>query len=74
MISSYVLVGELAAGRGQYQLAFGRYETLLRRYIVAKQRAAERFAGAFAPKTWFGLSFRDLVAGLLLSRVSPGSQ
>jgi 2-polyprenyl-6-methoxyphenol hydroxylase-like FAD-dependent oxidoreductase len=61
MISSYVLAGELAAGHGQYQLAFGRYETLLRRYIAAKQRAAERFAGAFAPKTRFGLSFRDLV-------------
>ncbi|MGY3485097.1 2-polyprenyl-6-methoxyphenol hydroxylase-like FAD-dependent oxidoreductase [Bradyrhizobium sp. USDA 4011] len=61
MISSYVLAGEFAAGHGQYQQAFGRYETLLRRYIAAKQRAAERFAGAFAPKTRFGLSFRDLV-------------
>jgi 2-polyprenyl-6-methoxyphenol hydroxylase-like FAD-dependent oxidoreductase len=56
MISFYVLAGELAAGHGQYQLAFGRYETLLRRYIAAKQRA-ERFAAAFAPKTRFGLSF-----------------
>ena len=61
MISSYVLAGELAARHGQYQLAFGRYETMLRRYIAAKQRAAQRFAGAFAPKTRFGLSFRDLV-------------
>jgi hypothetical protein len=33
----------------------------LRRYIGAKQRGAERFARAFAPKTRFGLSFRDLV-------------
>jgi len=61
MISSYVLAGELAAAHGQYQLAFGKYETLLRSYIAAKQRAAERFAGAFAPKTRFGLSFRNLV-------------
>jgi len=61
MISSYVLAGELAAAHGQYQLAFGRYETLLRRYIARKQRAAERFAGALAPKTRFGLSFRNLV-------------
>jgi 2-polyprenyl-6-methoxyphenol hydroxylase-like FAD-dependent oxidoreductase len=61
MISAYVLAGELAAAPRQYQLAFGRYETLLRNYISAKQRAAERFAGAFAPRTRAGLSFRNLV-------------
>ena len=61
MISAYVLAGELAAARGQHQLAFARYETLLRSYISAKQRGAERFAGAFAPRTQFGLSFRNLV-------------
>ena len=61
MISAYVLAGELAAARGQYHQAFGRYETLLQNYISAKQRGAERFAGAFAPKTRFGLSFRNLV-------------
>jgi len=61
MISAYVLAGELAAATGQYQLAFGRYDTLLRGYICAKQRGAERFAGAFAPKTQVGLSFRNLV-------------
>lgn len=62
MISSYVLAGELAAAHDdRYELAFGRYEALLRSYIAAKQSAAERFAGAFAPKTQFGLSFRNLV-------------
>ena len=61
MISAYVLAGELAAAAGQHQLAFGRYETLLRSYINAKQRGAERFADAFAPKTRFGLLFRNLV-------------
>lgn len=61
MISAYVLAGELAAAAGQYRLAFSRYETLLRRYIDGKQRSAERFAGAFAPKTQFGLLFRNLV-------------
>ncbi|CCD95735.1 conserved hypothetical protein [Bradyrhizobium sp. ORS 375] len=61
MISAYVLAGELASAHGQYQLAFRRYETLLRSYIKAKQRGAERFAGAFAPKTEFGLRFRNLV-------------
>src|SRR5579871_3541156 len=61
MISAYALAGELAAAKGRYQQAFGRYETLLRSYIAAKQRGAERFASVFAPKTSAGLSFRNLV-------------
>jgi 2-polyprenyl-6-methoxyphenol hydroxylase-like FAD-dependent oxidoreductase len=61
MISAYVMAGELAAAHGGYQEAFGRYEALLRDYIGAKQKAAERFAGAFAPKTRAGLFFRNQV-------------
>ena len=56
-----VLAGELGAAEGRYQRAFARYEALLRSYIGAKQRGAERFAGAFAPKTRAGMCFRDLV-------------
>jgi 2-polyprenyl-6-methoxyphenol hydroxylase-like FAD-dependent oxidoreductase len=37
------------------------YERLLRAYIVSKQRAAERFASAFAPKTRWGLFLRNQV-------------
>ncbi|MGE5159730.1 MAG: FAD-binding domain [Gemmatimonas sp.] len=61
MISAYVLAGELAAAHGRYQEAFARYDALLRSYIDRKQRGAERFAGAFAPKTRAGLLFRNLV-------------
>lgn len=61
MISAYVLAGELAASHGKYRQAFARYETLLRDFIGAKQRGAERFAGAFAPRTRIGLSFRNFV-------------
>jgi 2-polyprenyl-6-methoxyphenol hydroxylase-like FAD-dependent oxidoreductase len=61
MISAYVLAGELAAAQGRYQEAFARYDALLRRYIDRKQRGAERFAGAFAPKTGVGMLFRNLV-------------
>jgi 2-polyprenyl-6-methoxyphenol hydroxylase-like FAD-dependent oxidoreductase len=61
MISAYVLAGELAAAHGRYQLAFARYDALLRNYIARKQRGAERFAGALAPKTRAGLAFRNLV-------------
>ncbi len=61
MISAYVMAGELAAAQGRYQDAFARYEILLRDYMVAKQNAAQRFAGAFAPKTRAGLLFRNQV-------------
>lgn len=61
MISAYVLAGELASAHGQYHEAFARYDTLLRNYIDRKQRGAERFAGAFAPKTGAGMFLRNLV-------------
>ena len=59
MISAYVLAGELAAAGGQYRQAFGNYEARLRPFIETKQRGAERFARAFAPKTPWGLHFRN---------------
>ncbi|QAU46277.1 FAD-binding domain [Bradyrhizobium guangzhouense] len=61
MISAYVLAGELARAGGSYQDAFSAYETRLRSYIDAKQRGAERFAAAFAPRTSYGLWFRNQV-------------
>jgi 2-polyprenyl-6-methoxyphenol hydroxylase-like FAD-dependent oxidoreductase len=61
MISAYVLAGELAAAGGQYRRAFDNYEARLRSFIETKQRGAERFAGAFAPKTRWGLGFRNQV-------------
>jgi 2-polyprenyl-6-methoxyphenol hydroxylase-like FAD-dependent oxidoreductase len=61
MISAYVLAGELAAAGGQYRQAFANYETRLRPFIETKQRGAERFAGAFAPKSRWGLNFRNQV-------------
>ena len=61
MISAYVLAGELAAADGKYRTAFAGYDAQLRDYIRTKQKAAERFAGAFAPRTQAGLLFRDLV-------------
>jgi 2-polyprenyl-6-methoxyphenol hydroxylase-like FAD-dependent oxidoreductase len=59
MTAAYVLAGELATAEGQYQHAFDRYERTLREFIDGKQKAAERFAGSFAPKTRFGLLMRN---------------
>ena len=61
MTSAYVLAGELVKAAGDHQKAFGNYEALLRPFIDTKQRGAERFAGAFAPKTLWGLWFRNQV-------------
>ncbi|MDE2379283.1 FAD-binding domain [Bradyrhizobium sp.] len=61
MIAAYVLAGELNASHGRYQQAFACYEARLRSYIETKQRGAERFARALAPRTRAGLRFRNLV-------------
>jgi 2-polyprenyl-6-methoxyphenol hydroxylase-like FAD-dependent oxidoreductase len=61
MIAAYVLAGEFGAAEGRYPQAFANYEARLRGYIASKQRGAQRFAGAFAPKTPAGLYFRNLV-------------
>ena len=60
IIAAYVLAGELSACDGRYQQAFASYEARLRSYIRDKQRGAERFAGAFAPRTRAGLFFRNM--------------
>ena len=61
MIAAYVLAGELAKAKGDHHQAFGKYEEVLRSFIDAKQKGAERFAAAFAPKTRWGLLFRNQV-------------
>lgn len=61
MIAAYVLAGELMRADGQHEKAFMRYEALLRSFVDAKQRGAERFAGMFAPKTGWGLRLRNQV-------------
>ena len=61
MVSAYVLAGELANAGGRHEEAFGNYESFLRSHILKKQRAADRFAAALAPKTRWGLIFRNQV-------------
>jgi len=61
MTAAYVLAGELATSRGRPQEAFHRYEERLRPFMRAKQKAAERFAVAFVPRTQLGLFSRNQV-------------
>lgn len=61
MTAAYVLAGELARADGRHDQAFALYESLLRTYIESKQRAAERFSAALAPRTPAGLFWRNQV-------------
>lgn len=61
MTAAYVLAGELAEADGLHEKAFSRYEAVLRTYIETKQAGAHRFAGALAPRTQWGLWFRNQV-------------
>lgn len=61
MTSAYVLAGELTRAGGDHAQAYVAYERLLRSYIETKQRGAERFSAALAPKTRTGLFLRNLV-------------
>ena len=61
MTAGYVLAGELAKAGGRHEEAFANYEALLRAYIGSKQKGAERFSAAFAPRTQWGLFLRNQV-------------
>jgi 2-polyprenyl-6-methoxyphenol hydroxylase-like FAD-dependent oxidoreductase len=65
MTEAYVLAGELDRAGGDHRTAFRRYEERLRPLIESKQQSARNFAGAFAPKTAFGLWFRNKVTRLM---------
>ena len=61
MTSAYVLAGELAKAQGRHREAFAGYDGALRDHVATKQTGAERFASAFAPKTHWGMVFRNQV-------------
>jgi 2-polyprenyl-6-methoxyphenol hydroxylase-like FAD-dependent oxidoreductase len=62
MTAAYVLAGELARdGGADPDAAFRRYETLLGPFIATKQKAAESFAGTFAPRSGLGIFLRNQV-------------
>jgi 2-polyprenyl-6-methoxyphenol hydroxylase-like FAD-dependent oxidoreductase len=76
MTAAYVLAGELGRPGAGYAEAFRRYEALLRPFIARKQRGAERFAAAFAPRSRRGLALRNQAVRLLaipgLARIAFG--
>lgn len=65
MTEAYVLVGELHRAGNDYRAAFTNYENRLRPLLLSKQKAAEKFANSFVPKTLFGIWFRNQVTRLM---------
>lgn len=65
VVAAYVLAGELAAARGDYQAAFGRYERLLRPYVARGQKQALGGRDFLAPATARKIRQRDRFFRLL---------
>lgn len=65
MAEAYVLAGELKLAGGNYNVAFTAYERALHPVIEIKQRAAQKFAKSFAPKTQAGIFLRNQVTRLM---------
>ncbi|HEU4628951.1 MAG TPA: FAD-binding domain [Gemmatimonadaceae bacterium] len=65
MAGAHVLAHALAAAEGDHAAAFAAYERRFKPFVDAKQRAAVRFAGWFAPRTRVGLWLRELATNLL---------
>ena len=65
MVAAYVLAGELGRCRGDYTAAFQRYQQLFAPFVAAKQKAALRFAGSFAPKSPMALFLRNQIFKLM---------
>lgn len=62
---AYVLAGELHACGGDFATAFARYEQQLMPFLKKKQHAAAKFTSSFAPKTSYGIVFRNLITDLM---------
>ncbi|MGA9991905.1 MAG: hypothetical protein WBP86_06185 [Thiobacillaceae bacterium] len=65
---AYVLAGELHAANADYSAAFARYEQRIMPFLRARQQSAAAFVSSFAPRTAFGLHFRNVVSRLLALR------
>ena len=56
MIAAYILAGELHRSKGEYALAFRRYQELFGSFVLKKQQAALRFGSYFVPRSSFPCS------------------
>jgi len=65
MIAAYILAGELHRSKGDYALAFRRYQELFGSFVLKKQQAALRFGGYFVPRSSLSLFMRNQIMNLM---------
>lgn len=65
MAEAYILAGELGRCGGDHGTAFARYERQLMPFLRRKQLAVARTASSLAPRTAFGIHFRNLAVRLM---------
>lgn len=65
MAEAYILAGELLNCRGDHGAAFARYEQQLMPFLKRKQQSVAKTASSLAPKSAFGIRFRNLAVRLM---------
>lgn len=65
MVAAYILARELHRSKDDFAEAFSRYQNLFGPFVLAKQKAALRFAGSFAPKSKLTLFLRNQLFNLM---------
>ncbi len=65
MIAAYILAGELRRADGDYSRAFAQYQQRFGPFVLAKQKAAPRLAGFFAPRSRLALFIRNQAMDLM---------
>ncbi len=65
MVAAYILAGELHRAKGDHVETFRRYQDLFAPFVLRKQKAALRFASAFAPQSTLSLWLRNQVFRLM---------
>ncbi len=68
MTEAYILAGELDRANGDFARAFAAWERRLGSFVAAKQKAALRYRGFFAPQTTLGLKVRNVAVSALSHR------
>ena len=65
MTAAYTLAGELKLANGAYKKAFADSAKCVAAFYGGQATSCQKFAGAFAPKTRFGLFVRNHIARLM---------
>jgi len=68
MAGAYLLAHAIAESDGDHTAAFARYEKAFKNFVTAKQKAAVRMGGWFAPKTETSLMMRNVITRILATR------